>query len=268
MRVARTVLGYSIEGYGPDVDLANRYLTHLETRNFPIATIRTYAFHVLSFLRFAEERGLDLVGIVPTDLFDFLEWLGARPTAQTKVVSIGVRLGAAPSTMNQRIAAVRGLFEYAVICGVRPTSPVPISRRSSGLAVKPRGLLGHVSNGRPRGGGHLVRERQRLLESLDPDEVSTFLADLNTHRDRALTLAMLYGGLRSAEVRSLLLSDVDMGLGRVRVLGKGGRERVVPIDRVFFRELARYLPLRATAGMRHASMLRGSERSHQRQPDD
>ncbi len=40
-------------------------------------------------------------------------------------------------------------------------------------------------------------------------------------------LLMALGGLLAAEVRSLLLADVDMGLRRVWVVGKGGRERVV-----------------------------------------
>lgn len=44
------------------------------------------------------------------------------------------------------------------------------------------------------------------------------------------------------------LADVDMGLGRVRVLGKGGRERVVPVDRAFFIEVAAYLGEERPAG--------------------
>ena len=60
-------------------------------------------------------------------------------------------------------------------------------------------------------------------------------------------LAMVLGGLRPAEVRSLRLADVDMGMRRVRVVGKGGQERVVPIDEVFFAELRR-LSARGTPG--------------------
>jgi integrase len=75
---------------------------------------------------------------------------------------------------------------------------------------------------------------------LDAAEVAAFVADLRTARDRAIALVMLLGGLRAGEVRSLL-SDVDMGLRRVRVTGKGGRQRVVPVDGVFFTELAGYL---------------------------
>ena len=97
------------------------------------------------------------------------------------------------------------------------------------LSPKPRGLLGHLATGRRRAsGGHLVKQPRSLPESLEEAGVSAFLADLNTHRDRAMTLAMVLGGLRLAKVRALLLADVDIGARRVRVVGKGNRERVVP----------------------------------------
>lgn len=151
------------------------------------------------------------------------------------------RRSAAPASMNRRIAAVRGLFEYAVTSGSRVDNPVPAARRSSGLRMKRRGLLGHAASGRSGAGGRLVRQPRRLPESLDREEIGAFLADLGTYRDRAVVLLMALGGLRAAEVRGLLLADVDMGLRRVRVLGKGGRERVVPVDPAFFAELAGYL---------------------------
>ncbi len=84
----------------------------------------------------------------------------------------------------------------------------------------------------------LVRQGRRLPESVEPSDVTAFLDDLETHRDRAITLAMVLGGLRAAEVRSLRLADVDMGMRRLRVVGKGGRERVVPVDQSFFDECA------------------------------
>jgi len=102
-------------------------------------------------------------------------------------------------------------------------------------------MLGHLGPGRARGGGRLVREQRRLPESLELEDVQAFLTGLRTHRDRAMVLAMLLGGLRSAEVRGLLLIDVDQGRRRLRVRGKGGRERVVPVEPAFFAELAAYL---------------------------
>jgi site-specific recombinase XerD len=224
-----------------DVELVNRFLAHLGTRNFAVATRRAYAYDLLNFLRFLAENGATLVGVRPMDLFDYLDWQGqSRQAAGETVVRLAERRGAAPATMNRRIAAVRGLFEFAVIAGVVATSPVPSPRRTSGLRAR-RGLLGHVRARRPRAGGALVREDRRLPESLDLAEVEAFLGDLSTHRDRAMVLVMLLGGLRAAEVRGLLLAEVDVGRRQVRVRGKGGRERVVPVDRPFFAELAAYL---------------------------
>lgn len=212
LAVVQTEAGHRLGGYGDDVVLANRFLEHLATRGFAPATVRAYAFDVLSFLRFCTEHGLGLSQIVPTDVFDYLDWLGRpRSTAGRRVVPIDARRGPAPATANRRIAGLRGLFEFAVLAGARVESPVPTARRATGLRPKRRGLLGHISTGKARTGRRLVREPRRLPESLDAEEVAAFLADLDTHRDRAMVLAMALGGLRAGEVRGLLLADVDVG---------------------------------------------------------
>jgi len=252
LRVVQTSDGHRLCGDGGDVEAVNRFLSHLAVRVFSPATVRAYAFDLLNFLRFSLERGLALGAIAPGDLFDYLGWqsTAGRPTGKSTVVSIGAHRGVAAATMNRRIASLRGLFEYLVVTGVRTTNPVPAPRRSSGLRAPRRGLLGHLGPGRPRSGGRLVRQAHRLPESLDPADVSCFLADLRTHRDRAIVLAMVLGGLRSAEVRALRLADVDMGMRRLRVLGKGGRERIIPVDSAFFAECAAYLREERPAGCR------------------
>lgn len=80
-------------------------------------------------------------------------------------------------------------------------------------------------------------------------DVQAFINGLRTHRDRAMVLAMLLGGLRSAEVRGLQLTYVDQGRRRVRVVGKGGKERTVPVDRAFFTEVTAYLRRERPAGL-------------------
>jgi site-specific recombinase XerC len=72
-------------------------------------------------------------------------------------------------------------------------------------------------------------------------DVAVFVADLDIARDRAMSLLILLGGLRAMDVRGLRLADVDLGLRRVRVLGRGGKERTVPVDAMFFTKLASYL---------------------------
>jgi integrase/recombinase XerC len=241
--------GWRLEGAWQDIGVANRFLAHLVGRAFSPATVRAYAYDLVNFGRFCHEHGVTIAGAVPTDFFDYLNWQ-ARLTAAPggKVVRLDRRRRVAPATMNRRIAAVRGLFAFAVVSGVRADSPVPSPRRSTGLRAKRRGLLGHLAPRQQQGGGRLVQQPRRLPESLDAEEVAAFLADLSTHRDRAMALGMLLGGLRAAEVRALRLADVDLGLRRLRVVGKGGRERLVPVDRAFFAELAAYLRVERPAG--------------------
>ena len=76
-----------------------------------------------------------------------------------------------------------------------------------------------------------------------------FLADLGTHRERAIVLLMLLGGARAAEVRSLRLADVDIGLRQVKVTGKGSKQRLIPVDRAFFAELGSYLRTERPSGL-------------------
>jgi integrase/recombinase XerD len=94
-----------------------------------------------------------------------------------------------------------------------------------------------------------VVERILLLPNNDPVGM----------RDRAL-LEILYGaGLRASEVLALRLQDVDMDVGFVRTIGKGERERVVPLGRKAIEALRLYnqrgRPFLGGAGMLKAPRL-------------
>ena len=134
--------GDRVEGCGADGELVNRFLAHLGSRAFSPATVRAYAYDLLNFLRFLAGRDARLADVVAMDLFDYLDWQ-QRPasTAGQAVVRLGAGRGAMPATMNRRIAAVRGLFEFAVMTGARAENPVPAARRGRAAAGR-RGLLG------------------------------------------------------------------------------------------------------------------------------
>lgn len=239
VRVGEVGGGYRIDGDWDGRDAANAFLGHLSGRGFSPATVRAYAFDVMNLARFLGERDLALAGADAPLIFDWIDWQGVRPAGGG-----GTRHrsgSAAASTVNRRVAAVRAFFEYLVMTGRRADNPVPSPRRGQGLRQSQRGLLGHLGPGRARGGGRLVRQPRLLPESLSASHVDAFVATLRMHRDRAMVLAMLLGGLRSAETRGLLLADVDMGRRRLRVMGKGGKERLVPVDAAFFTEVAAYL---------------------------
>ncbi len=89
----------------------------------------------------------------------------------------------------------------------------------------------------------------KLPVFLTEDEVERLLAQPKTTtvlgmRDRAL-LTLLYGtGIRATEAATLRDCDVDLGNGTVRVVGKGGHERVVPLNVEVARVLAQYRAVR------------------------
>jgi integrase/recombinase XerD len=88
--------------------------------------------------------------------------------------------------------------------------------------------------------------RQSLPSYLRVEEVDRLLAapDLNTPvglRDRAMLEVFYSTGLRVSEVLNLRLSDVDMRLGCVRCVGKGNKERLVPIGRKAIEAVEHYL---------------------------
>jgi site-specific recombinase XerD len=81
----------------------------------------------------------------------------------------------------------------------------------------------------------LPRVPDQLVPSLRDPEIIALLRAVegsrDPERDRAIVLLLLDTGVRVSEAASLRIGDVDLAEGRCRVLGKGGRERVVPIGR-------------------------------------
>lgn len=93
-----------------------------------------------------------------------------------------------------------------------------------------------------------VLDRQEVTRLLDAPEDDTVIG----LRDRAI-LSLLYGaGLRAAECAGLLEADTDLAARTVRVVGKGGHERVVPLNDTVVRVLAAYRQQRGAVAPRAA----------------
>ena len=106
----------------------------------------------------------------------------------------------------------------------------------------------------------LIRTPRTLPRVIDPDEADALLGALRTHRDRAMVLAMLLGGLRRCEVLGLRLADVRPGEKRLFIgAGKGGHQRIVPVSPRFFTTLASYLELERPHTRVDGSGVRGAQ---------
>ena len=185
---------------GPAADVVESYLDHLRLeRGLSPRTLEAYAADLAGWLDFAglapPVTPARLARVAPRDLRRWLAHLEER--------------GLARSTVGRKLAAVRGLFRFAVREGWLPANP------AARLATPKR----------PR----------RLPRAYTPEEAEAVLAAAagaqgpTAWRDRAL-LELLYGcGLRVSEASGLDLEDVDLEEGWLRVYGKGGKERVLPL---------------------------------------
>jgi integrase/recombinase XerD len=168
------------------------------------ATRRAYRFDLEPFADWLEARSLGLDDVDVRVLSEYVTELGrGRPRS-------------APSTIARKVSSVRSLLRFALGPARVPDAPLA-PRRSRRLPVAPR-----------------AEEVETVLDAFDDAEPLPL-------RNRALVELVYSAGLRSREAVDLDLADVDFEQEAVRVRGKGGKERVVPLGEEAAHWLARYL---------------------------
>jgi integrase/recombinase XerD len=159
------------------------------------------------------------------DLADVAAFLGGSPADATAAELAGYVAhlraeGRAATTVARRVAALRSFFRHQVLLGARTDNPAAELE--------------------------LPRRRRALPKTLSPGEAERLIdAAAGTTpralRDRALVELLYGGGLRVGEAASLQRTSVDLEERLVRCIGKGSKERVVPIGREAAEALRRYL---------------------------
>ncbi len=136
-------------------------------------------------------------------------------------------LGFARASIARRVGAIHTFYRWAEACGHVDTDPAVLLGRPKVASRLPAVLR--------------VKEATELVESPRPDTATDAEADPIQLRDRAL-LELMYGsGLRVGEVAGLTLDRVDLDRGRVLVMGKGSKEREVPLSDFAVAAMADYL---------------------------
>ena len=129
------------------------------------------------------------------------------------------RQGYARRTIGRRLAAVKSLMKYALSQGVLTTNPASLV-----VAPKPEKRLPTVLS---------KEEAEQLIELPD-------LATPEGIRDAAL-LELLYGtGIRRSELCGLRVRDFNRHEGTIRVIGKGSKERIVPVGEAACKAVVQY----------------------------
>ena len=183
------------------------YLDHLKVeRGLAANSVAAYTRDLRGLALYAEKKHLSVVGLSPKDILAFLserrsEGLGARSVARL-------------------VHAIRGFYRFTLREGLSESDPGENLKAPKILLPLPR---------------YLTKNQVEAL-LLAPDVKKPL-----GQRDRAILEVLYATGLRASELISLRPNDLNMEVGIVTCLGKGRKERIVPLGGVARKWVARYL---------------------------
>ena len=177
------------------------------------------------------ERGLSQNTVVSyrSDLKDYFDFLslhqkklcGEDDRENVRVYFYHLQMkGCSPATLSRRMAAIRSFYGYLATAGLLKKNPLADME-----SPRPARKLPHVLS---------IGEVERLLsqpKGLDPVSL----------RDKAIIELLYATGLRVSEVISLNLGDINLENGFLRCIGKGSKERLVPVGDIALKALEEYL---------------------------
>jgi site-specific recombinase XerD len=209
-----------------EIDWANAFLDAQRVRQLSLRSLRIYAYDLPHFARWAQTAlPQPPEGITESVLLDYVRHQLDRQPPPT------------PPTVNHRLGVLRCLYRFHQGCEI-PPGHVHFSS-----AYTTRSPLGYGRPGRGVASGLRLKETRRLVVPLSADQVATFWNSFRTFRDLAVVGLMLLDGLRSCEVLGLRLDDLHRTDRQMLVLGKGNRQRLLPLPQELLDVLEKYLHL-------------------------
>lgn len=224
-----------VDEQGREIEWANRFLDLQRVRGLQDLSLRFYGNLLLHFIRWWDAQpGVNVMRFVTqqfteSTLIDYVRGQREEPRKPS------------PEIINQRSAMLRRLFQHYFQQDM-PHAPYLLQRQW----WVPRG-----GRGRRRGPGADLRLKvpPRVIEPLPVEQVQRFWSSFRTTRDIGIVgLLLLNGafnscthGLRSCEILSLELEDLRLSEAQLRVRGKGGRVRMMPLPPESIRLLDCYL---------------------------
>ena len=185
------------------------FLLHIQNKNFSSLTLKSYQEDLQQFVQFCAARHLTQADFTLSTVRSFLASLSNHKYAR--------------NTTLRKIAALRSFANYLLEQGLIKQNPFKLLPAPKRERLLPKFLT--------------VEETQRLLET--SAQKGTFTA-----RNLALMELIYSSGLRRNEVTKLKIADVDFFNGVVKVLGKGNKERFVPVTQAALQALRDYLATR------------------------
>ena len=212
-------VAYRIDAIRADVPPAmltiiDTWLDEMRTQRYSAHTIMAYTDGVCLFGRYLYRQDINWQDCTQADVARYVSM-----RLQVDELSI--------TSVKQALSAIGQFYRYAVQTGCVAHNPT----------------TGYQLKGQPRPLPNIGDESlmARLLDQPTPDDVGEARLWV---RDRAMFELMYSSGLRLSELVALDVGDVDLSNRTVRVLGKGAKERIVPVGARAVDAITAYLPHR------------------------
>jgi site-specific recombinase XerD len=211
-----------LDPHGEEVGWANSFLDAQNLRRLSPRSLRSYAFDLLHFARWSQHP---LAELTQSRLLDYVRFQLDQQPQPT------------PQTVNHRLTVLHCLYRFHQGAEI-PSGSSHLERPST-----KRSPLGYGRPCRALVSRLRLQQPQCVITPLTHQQVEQFWGTFHTLRDFALVGLLLLDGLRSAEVLSLQLEDFQMATAQIRVLGKGNKQRLLPLPQELVDALVTYLRL-------------------------
>lgn len=205
-----------------EIDWANSFLDAQNLRRLSRRSLRSYAYDLLHFARWSQHP---LAELTQSTLLDYVRHQLDQQPQPT------------PQTVNHRLTVLHGLYRF------HQGGEIPCGTAQLQRSCPKRSPLGYGRPSRAMTSRLRLKQPQRVIHPLDRPQVEQFWNSFHALRDLALVGLLLLDGLRSAEVLALQLDDFQLAPAQIRVLGKGDKQRLLPLPAELLDALVNYLRL-------------------------
>ena len=183
--------------------MLSEYLNYLShERGYAANTLEAYERDIMEFLNYHEGRKTKLYQITRRAVNQYLGELRSRHNATTSIL--------------RKISSIKGFYEWLQMKGILRDNPVALIE--------------------------LPKRRTPLPKVLSVGEVSRLLnSDAIPLQDKTMVELLYACGLRVSELTSLQVKSIDLNGGYLRVIGKGDKERLIPLGDVSAVVIRKYL---------------------------
>lgn len=188
------------------MELLENFFTYLSVeKGLSKNTLSSYAADLKRYTLFLKEREMEIPSALRSDIIDFNEGLRNN--------------GYSIPSICRYLSSVKALYKYL--------------------------LIENILDNDPAGDIHMPRKWERLPKALSISEVmdllQTSFSGKTIFRDSAMLELLYSSGLRVSELVKIKLGDIHFDAGFVRIMGKGDKERVVPVNVRALEKVKKYM---------------------------